>query len=89
MVFGWFLIHPCPYPEPVVPTDAESGVRVGPGNPSIVPDEASQLIPKDVRADPARRRDLDGLTMMRTIDFWVLFWIMSLRECLSRATEAC
>jgi hypothetical protein len=51
-------------------------------------DETSQLLTKSKKA-PAQSRDLDGLGMIRTLDFWVLFWIMSLRECPRCEAEVC
>ena len=82
MVVGWFLIQPCPYPECDAQTDAESNGGES-TSPRFIPDETSGLIVKN----PPRRPDLNGLAMVRTIDFWVLFWITSLRECF-RLSEA-
>lgn len=79
MVLGWFLIRICPYPEQVAieNDDVEE---------SNDPNESSQLIMKNGRVQPP---DITGLEMMRTIDFWVLFWIVSLCECLRHETKGC
>lgn len=80
MVLGWFLIRPCPYPEHVVRT-TESDVREESNTPNSTPSETSQLI---IKNSHAQLPDITGLAMMRTIDFWILFWIVSLCEYLCR-----
>ena len=74
MVFGWFLVHPCPYPEPKVGNGREE-----PDDTSSLPNETTSLVKKDDRGRPL---NITGLALMRTPDFWILFWFMSLRECL-------
>ena len=80
MVLGWFLVRPCPYPEYVARETTESGNQEEPDGTSFTPlNEATQLISKNDHAEP---HNISGLAMMRTVDFWLLFWIMSLCECL-------
>jgi len=53
----------------------ESDVREESDTPSSSPSETSQLIIKNSHAQPP---NITGLAMMRTINFWILFWIVSL-----------
>ena len=80
MILGWFLIRPCPYPEYVTQTATESGYHEESGEMSSTPDEATQLIGKNNLSQPP---SITGLALLRTIDFWILFCIMSLCKCLS------
>ena len=41
------------------------------------PDETSRMIMSE-RVEPP---NISGLAMVRTVDFWVLFWTVSLCEC--------
>jgi hypothetical protein len=77
MVLGWFFIRPCPYPEYIAGTTTESGSREEPDDTDL--NETTELIRKNDRGQPL---NISGLALMRTIDFWILFWFMSLRECL-------
>ena len=86
MVVGLFLVRPCPYPEYETQTDVESNGEES-ASPCFIPDETSGLIVKNLRSDPPHRPDLNGLAMVRTIDFWVLFGIASLRKYF-RSSEA-
>ncbi|KAF9782320.1 major facilitator superfamily domain-containing protein [Thelephora terrestris] len=75
MVLGWFLVRPCPYPEHAAQTTIESDRREEQDDTTSPPNETTQLISK---SDHTQLPSITGLTLMRTIDFWVLFWIMSL-----------
>ena len=86
MILGWFFIRPCPYPEHVTGTAAESGDREESDNTSLTPDEATQLITKNNRA---QLPSTAGLALLCTIDFWILFCVMSLCECLCCRPEGC
>jgi hypothetical protein len=77
MVLGWFFIRPCPYPEHIAGTTTESGSREEPDDTGS--NETTELIRKD---DYDQSPSINALALMRTIDFWILFWFMSLRECL-------
>lgn len=77
MVIGWFLIRPCPYPDPVAQTAVENGDRRETDEPSPTPDETSQLISKHHHT---QHPGITGLALMCTVDFWILFSIMSLCE---------
>jgi len=77
MVLGWFLIRPCPYPEHVTRTTTESANHGEPDDVNFSPNETTQLISKD---DNLQQTSITGLALTRTIDFWILFCIMSLRE---------
>ena len=57
----------------------ESGEREEQDGTSSTPNETTQLISKSDHAEPP---NITGLAMMRTIDFWLLFWIMSFCEYL-------
>lgn len=84
MVLGWFLIRVCPYPEHLTRTITENGDREESDGPSLAPNEASQLITKD---NYAQSPNITGLALMRSIDFWILFWIVSFCECLRYETK--
>lgn len=86
MVFGWFFIRPCPYLEHIPRTNTESDDQGGPSSTSSTPNEISPLITKDAHKQPP---NVAGLAMMSTVDFWVLFWIMSLRECPRYEDKGC
>lgn len=75
MILGWLLIRICPYPEHVAQTISENDGQEESNDPSLVPDENSQLLVKNVSAPPP---SIAGLAMIRTADFWILFWIVSL-----------
>ena len=79
MVLGWFIVRICPYPEDIARTAPERINCDELDNPILTPNEASLLLVKNI---PSRQLDITGLTMLRTIDFWILFWIVSLCECL-------
>ena len=85
MVLGWFFIRPCPYPEHVAEVATEND-RGGPDDGNPPPNENTRLIRKNDHPKPL---NITGLALMRTIDFWVLFWIMSLCECFCRETKDC
>ena len=76
MMLGWFLIRPCPYPEH---STTESVHREESADTSFTPNETTNLISKN---DQTRPLDITGLALLRTVDFWILFWIMSLCESL-------
>lgn len=78
MVLGWFLVRPCPYPEYTAGAVNENDGREEPDDGSSLPNETTQLIGKNDHDQPL---SITGLALMRTIDFWVLFWFMSLCEC--------
>jgi hypothetical protein len=85
MVLGWFLIRPCPYTEHVSqPTIDDDNQEESDDVGFALDDETSELIRGNKHAPPL---NIAGLAMMRTIDFWILFWTMSLRECLCRDTK--
>lgn len=84
MVLGWFLIRVCPYPEHLTRTITENDDREESGDPSLAPNEASQLIAKN---NYAQSPNITGLALMRSIDFWILFWIVSFCECLPYETK--
>ena len=86
MILGWFFVRPCPYPEHTTQTATESGNNEESGDASLTPDETTQLINKDDHAQPP---NITGLVLLRTIDFWVLFCIMSLCESLCCRPEDC
>jgi len=77
MVLGWFLIRPCPYPEHMIRTTTEGDDHAESGETSLVLNETTQLISKNEQTQPP---SITGLALMRTIDFWILFSIMSLCE---------
>ena len=76
MVLGWFLIHPCPYPEDITRVNPESDYPEEPSD--LIPNEASSLIKGNRSQPPA----ITGLALMCSADFWILFWIKSFRELL-------
>lgn len=78
MVLGWFLIRPCPYPEYETRTTIESDNHGEPDDTGFTPNETTQLIRKD---DYTQRPSISGLALVRTVDFWLLSFIMSLCEC--------
>ena len=78
MIVGWFLIRPCPYPERMTQTTTGSDNHERSDDTSFTPDETTQLISKD---DHTRPPSITGLVLLCTIDFWILFSIMSLCEC--------
>lgn len=67
-VLGWFFIRICPYPERPTRSTSENEDREE-------PDETTQLLAKDT---PVQLSGIDSLAMIRTVEFWILFWIMSL-----------
>jgi len=73
MVLGWFLVRPYPYPEHT--TTTECGNDEGSIDTSFNPDETTQLISKHGHT---QLPNITGLALVRTIDFWLLFCIMSL-----------
>lgn len=74
-VLGWFFIRPCPYPEHTAGTTPEGN---GGEEPDVTgSDETTRLIRKNDNDKPLCD---SGLALMRTIDFWILFWFMSLCE---------
>ena len=77
MVLGWFLVRPYPYPEFMAGTTTESDGGEEPGDTSFSPNEATRLIRKNDHEQPL---SISGLALMRTFDFWILFWYMSLCE---------
>lgn len=81
VVLGWFLMRACPYPDHGPRVSVEDG---GEGD-SDDTSETTQLIRKDGQV---QRPDITGLVLMNTLDFWVLFSIMSLCECSRRSIEA-
>ena len=78
MILGWFLIRPCPHPEHGTRTTAGGGNHEGSDDTTLTPGEATQLIRKN---DHGRLPGITGLALLRTIDFWLLFCIMSLCKC--------
>lgn len=80
VVLGWFVIRTCPYPDHAPRVTAEDG---GEGR-SDDTDETTQLIRKD---GEMQRPDITGLVLMRTLDFWIIFSIMSLCEYFRRSVE--
>ena len=76
MVLGWFLIRPCPYPE--LATRVIIDNHGGSNDTGVTPNETTQLINKD---DYTQHTSISGIALMRTVDFWILFCIMSLCEC--------
>ena len=56
----------------------ESGNHGESDDTGLTPDEATQLINKRNHAQPP---SITGLALLRTIDFWILFSIMSLCKC--------
>jgi len=78
MVLGWFLIRPCPYPEHTMRPTIESNNYGEPNDTSFTPNETTQLIGKK---DHTQHLTINGLALMRTVDFWILFCIMSLCKC--------
>ena len=85
MAVGWFLIRVCPYPEHEAWGTAESDCDEESDDLNPTPDEDSQLI----MTKPAQPSNITGLAMVRTVDFWVLFWIVSLCECFCHETKDC
>ena len=83
MVLGWLLIRPCPYPERTTSVTIEGNNREEPDDTSLLQNETTQLIRRD---DRAKSPSITGLTLIRTIDFWILFCIMSLCECFCHKT---
>lgn len=75
MVVGWFFIRICPYPEDISRTTSERDDQAERNDSILTQNETSQLIIKNI---PTESRSLDSLAMIRTIDFWILFWIVSL-----------
>lgn len=73
MVLGWFLVRPCPYPEYETRATVENDDQEEPDDTN----ESAQLIHKD---DYTQRPSITGLALIRTVDFWMLFSIMSLCE---------
>lgn len=86
MVLGWFLVRPCPYPEYVVESTTENDGRDESDGGSSPPNETTQLIRNNDHDQPL---SITGLALMCTVDFWVLFWFMSLCECPRRENEDC
>ena len=80
MVLGWFLIRPYPYPERITRTTTGDDNQEESNDTSFTPDETTQLISKNNRTELL---NITGIDLLRTIDFWILFCIMSLRECLN------
>lgn len=81
VVLGWFLVRVCPYPDHAPRVSVEDGGQGASDDAS----ETAQLIRKDGHTQPA---DITGLALMRTVDFWVMFWIMSFCECFWRQITA-
>jgi len=75
VVLGWLLIRTCPYPDHIPRATVEDGDPADSDDASLPPGETTQLIRKDGRIE---RPDITGLVLMRTVDFWIIFWIMSL-----------
>ena len=75
MALGWFLIKPCPYPEHTSQAIVESDNHRESNDTSFTPNETTQLIGKD---DYTQHPSVTGLALIRTVDFWILFSIMSL-----------
>jgi hypothetical protein len=77
MVLGWFLIRPYPYPEYATRTRmiTESDNHGESNDTSLAPNETTQLIGKD---DHTQHPNITGLALIRAVDFWILFCIMSL-----------
>ena len=84
MILGWFFMRPYPYPEHTTPTATESGNNQESDDADLTPDETTQLISKNDLAQPP---SITGLVLLRTIDFWILFCIMSLCEYLCYRLE--
>jgi hypothetical protein len=84
MALGWLFVRPCPHREHLARMDIERHDQCESENASPIQNEATLLITK---SDPVKRRDLNSLAMVRTIDFWLLFWTMSFRECLRHGIE--
>ena len=80
MVLGWFFVHPCPYPEHIEGTATENG-----GREEQCDDETTQLIRK---SDHDKPPNITGMALMGTVDFWILFWFVSLCECLFQKSPA-
>ncbi|KAF9652133.1 MFS general substrate transporter [Thelephora ganbajun] len=75
MVLGWFLVRPCPYPEHTVRVTTGGNNNEESGHTNFTPNETTRLIHKN---DHTQSPSITGLALMRTIDFWILFCIMSL-----------
>jgi len=75
MVLGWFLIRPCPYPEPITRPIIENNNHGESNDADFTPNETTQLIGKDHHV---QHPGINGLALMCTVDFWILFCIMSL-----------
>ena len=86
MILGWFLVRPCPHPEHTTGTTIESDDREGSDDTDLTSDEATQLISKNDHRQPP---SITGLALFRTIDFWILFSIMSLCEYLCCRLGGC
>lgn len=73
MLVGSVLVRPCPYPEHAsrTTTGSDNG-EPELGDARLPPDETTRLIRK------ARPLNINGLTLIRTPDFWILFSTMSL-----------
>ena len=84
MILGWFFIRPCPYPERIPRTTTESGNHQELGDEGSTPDETTRLISKEEHMQPP---SINGLVLLRTVDFWILFSIMSLCECICCRAE--
>ena len=79
MILGWFFIRPCPYPERIPRATTESGDHQESDDGDSNPEETAQLIGKEEHMQPP---SINGLVLLRTLDFWILFSIMSLCECI-------
>lgn len=75
MVLGLFLIRICPYPEHAARKYLKGNHRNEPNDQISTPNETSRLL---VGNTSAQLPGIGSLTMIRTIDFWILFWIVSL-----------
>lgn len=67
-VLAWFFIRICPYPEHPTRPISENENREE-------PDETTQLLAKNI---PGQFSGIDSMAMIRTVDFWILFWTTSL-----------
>ena len=86
MALGWFLIRPCPYPDHVareIPEDSDGEEDDDAGSTS------DEIAPFIITQDSIKPPSITGLDMIRTVDFWVLFWFLSLRKCLCHQAEGC